>query len=420
MKAIINPKKLSGVVTIPPSKSLSHRAVIAAALTEGASRVDNLIFSEDIQATCEAMAHFGVSIDKGDNFVEIAAKGGLEQPKDVVECRESGSTLRFLVPFGAMVDGGVTFDGKGKLRTRPLTPYFDIFNDQGIQYEYNSSLPLTVEGRLKAGEFRIPGDISSQFITGLMFLLPLMKEDSTINITGPLESKGYIDLTIDVLNKFGVTVQNENHQKYRIKGGQVYQPTKYRVEGDYSQVAFWIVAGLIGDGIECVDMVADSLQGDREVIEIVERMGGALEVKDQSIVVTPSKTKGTIIDASQCPDIIPVMTVLAAVSEGVTEVINGSRLRIKESDRIKAIVTELNKLGADVTELENGIRIVGKSQLKGGVVDSWNDHRIAMSLAVASIRCTEEVTITNCRAIEKSYPTFYEDFKQLGGDLREE
>lgn len=420
MKVTIEPKILNGEVSIPPSKSMSHRAIIAAALSNGHSKINNLIFSQDIDATCDAMQNFGIHINKYCDRVDVFSKGKIVTPTHKVNCHESGSTLRFLIPFGAMVDEPVVFDGKGKLKTRPLTPYFDIFNEQSIRYDYRDSLPLVVEGNLKPGRFVIPGDISSQFITGLLFVLPLLDGDSEIEISSPLESKGYIDLTLEVLKEFGIEVENNDHEVYRIKGNQKYDSKEYRVEGDYSQAAFWIVAGLIGGEVCLKDLNINSKQGDKEVVDIVTRMEGLLELENNSITAKRSETKGTIIDASQCPDIIPVLTVLAALSEGRTEIINASRLRIKESDRLKAISTELNKLGAHVEEKEEGLVIYGKTELEGGVVDGWNDHRIVMSLAIASIRCKNPVTITGSSAIKKSYPTFFEDFAKLGGNVSAE
>ena len=419
MKVTIKPKGLKGIVSVPPSKSISHRAIISASLASGKSRISNIIFSEDIEATCSAMEMFGTSMVKNGNSVDIISKGKIKSPTRTIDCRESGSTLRFLVPFGGIVDEPVVFNGKGKLKTRPMDPYFNIFDEQNIRYTYDGGLPLMVEGQIKPGKFTLRGDVSSQFITGLMFVLPFLDGDSEIIITSPLESKGYIDLTIDVLDKFNVKIINNDHKSYYIEGNQKYSPSDMKIEGDYSQAAFWIVAGLIGGNNELKGLNINSKQGDSEIIDIVKRMNGKIEAKEERVVVSRSETKGTIIDAAQCPDIIPVLTVLAALSDGKTEIINASRLRIKESDRLKAIATELNKLGAQIIEEPEGLVIYGREHLSGGVVDSWNDHRIAMSLAIASIRCTDKVVITNSQAIEKSYPNFFEDFKKLGGNISE-
>ena len=414
-------KRLEGDVVIPPSKSLSHRSIIAAGLADGLSNIDNIIKSKDIIATIGCMELINAKADYNDNKYIIKGNNGDFNVSDslVFECNESGSTLRFMIPLGTLVDKPVEFIGKGMLITRPLDPFFEIFKEQGVEYSYDNKLPLQIEGTLKSGTFNISGDISSQFITGLMYTLPLLDGDSIINITTNLESKGYLDLTMDVLEEFGVSVENKDYKQFIIKGNQKYRSRDYRVEGDYSQVAFWIVAGLINGSINCKDMRMDSKQGDQEILDIVKRMGGNLSFAGDTIHVEKSETKATVIDGSQCPDIIPVLTVLASVSKGETRIINASRLRIKECDRLKAISEELNKLGADITELEDGLVIRGKEKLKGGYVKGWNDHRIVMSLAVASLVCEEPVFIEGSGAITKSYPHFFDQFKSLGGEVNE-
>lgn len=415
----IIPTVLQGKINIPPSKSLSHRAVIAAGLAEGKSRIENLLYSDDIEATCKAMGALGIEMTNLGNVLEVEGKSLLEVMQGNIDCLESGSTLRFMIPIALLTGQAVTFHGRGKLKTRPLDDYIKIFEQQNIPYEYQSSLPLTVKGTLKPGKFQIRGDVSSQFITGLLFVLPLLNGDSIIEVTSPLESKGYVDLTMDVLNRFSINVQHDAYRIFSIKGNQKYSANDYRVEGDYSQAAFWIVAGTLGGEIECEDLRRDSSQGDRAIVDIVQRMGGNILVENNRIKVQNAKTHGEIIDASQCPDIVPVLTALAALSEGTTEIINAGRLRIKESDRLKAMATELNKLGAHVIEQPEGLIIHGKNSLNGGTVDSWNDHRIAMALAIASIKCTEPVIITNSHAVSKSYPGFFQDFNRVGGKYLE-
>ncbi|AJA49868.1 3-phosphoshikimate 1-carboxyvinyltransferase [Clostridium pasteurianum DSM 525 = ATCC 6013] len=421
----ITPSKLQGEVTIPPSKSLSHRAIIAAGFSKGKSVVENVMFSEDIVTTCNAMEALGVKIDKvkeADNIYTLKIEGNsdLKLLKREIDCSESGSSLRFFIPICLAEKNDVVFTGRGKLVSRPLDQYYKIFDKQGIEYSNNNGmLPLNVHGKISPGEFTIDGDVSSQFITGLMFTLPLLEGDSKIIINKTLESKGYLDLTMDILEKASIEIVNRDYKEFLIKGNQQYNSKDYRVEGDFSQAAFWLVAGVIGGKIDCLDLNSSSRQGDKEVIDIIKRMEGSLINGSSSIVAKTSNTKATVIDASQCPDIIPVLAVLAAVSEGTTEIINAGRLRIKESDRLTAITTELNKLGADLEEKEEGLIIRGKKELTGGEVESWNDHRIAMALAVASIRCTDEVTIKDSGCVKKSYPTFWEDFKKLGGNVHE-
>lgn len=418
----ITPSMLGGEITIPPSKSLCHRAIICASLSKGESTIQNFTMSEDMRATIGGMEALGAKIEKKQNVNTLTLKinGGFNRIRNEIDCIESGSTLRFLIPI-ALLDGGkTTFTGRGKLVSRPIEPYLDIFNSQNIKYMLqNGQLPLGVEGALKSGEYRVKGNISSQFITGLMFALPLLNGDSRIIVTTELESKGYIDLTLDVLWKYGIEIENKDYKEFYIKGNQKYIGRDYYVEGDFSQAAFWIVAGLLGNGIICKGLNPSSLQGDRAILDIVREMGGHFEQKGDIIHVHGSRTLGGVIDASQCPDLVPILAVLGALSSGTTKIINAARVRIKESDRLKAISQELIKLGAHIEELEDGLIIKGREQLNGGEVDSWNDHRIAMALAVASIKSREPVIITNSSAVKKSYPGFWDDFKSLGGKVNE-
>ena len=426
MKIKIKPSILNGKIEIPPSKSYSHRAVIAAALAENSrkSKIDNLKFSVDIITTTDIMENWGAKIKRFESALEIIGNDGKVVPKDkYVQCNESGSTIRFLIPIGITDENELVFDGKGKLVDRPLDSYYRIFDKQGIFYKNeNGKLPLTVNGKLKAGNYEIDGNISSQFITGLLYALPLLDGDSKLTINKNLESKGYIDLTLEILKLAGIQIVNNNYKSFDIKGNQIYKPFDYTVEGDYSQVAFWIVAGIIsankGNEVKCLHVNKNSLQGDREIIEIVERMGANIEIFGDYIIVKPSKTKGTVIDISQCPDIGPILTVLGALSEGETRIINGERLRIKESDRITSIKTELNKLGANVAEEGDSLIIQGVEEFKGGVtVNAWNDHRIAMSLAIASTRCEKEIILEEAESVRKSYPHFWDDFVKMGGEI---
>lgn len=421
----IYPGKLSGEVKIPPSKSMAHRAVICAALGDGNSKVTNIDYSDDIIATIEAMRALGAKITKKEDYLEVY---GVNSPENIeansvkeqrtIDCNESGSTLRFLVPIAALFDGVNRFVGRGNLGKRPLDTYYKIFNEQGIKYSYKDGiLDLKTEGKLKAGEFKMEGNISSQFITGLLFTLPLLDGDSKIVITTEMESKGYIDLTLRAIKDFGVEIINNNYEEFIIKGNQIYKSIDYRVEGDYSQAAFFFCADALSSNIVLNDLKLDSLQGDKEIIDILQRMGLKLNNKDNGLIGSASVgLKSTIIDGSQCPDIIPVVSLVAALSEGTTEIINAGRLRIKECDRLAAVTSELNKLGAKIIEKEEGLIIEGVKGLKGNVeVWSHKDHRIAMTMAIASTMCKEPIILKDYECVSKSYPQFWDDFKNLGG-----
>jgi 3-phosphoshikimate 1-carboxyvinyltransferase len=417
----IMPGQLNGEVIIPPSKSLSHRAIISGAMAKGKSNITNLIMSDDIEATIEAMEALGVNISKGEHDVEINGTGTLVRAKNVINCRESGSTIRFLVPISLLADGEIKFTGEGRLPKRPLTTFLNIFDEFGVKYEKGEDhLPLTINGKLTGGRYKMKGNVSSQFITGLMYTLPKLDGDSIIEITTPLESIGYVDLTLDMLKKSGIEVENRDYKEFHIKGNQDFKPVNYRVEGDYSQGAFWMVAATLGAGLDCIGLEEESLQGDKAILNIIEKMGGTVKNTSKGLTSEFIKTNGATIDLSQCPDLGPIVTVMASVSEGETRIINAERLRIKECDRITSMVTELNKIGADITETEDGMIIRGVKKLKGGArVSSWNDHRVAMALAVASTQCEEPIIIEGAESVKKSYPHFWEHFRQLGGKAEE-
>lgn len=421
----VYPGKLKGDVKIPPSKSMAHRAVICAALSDGVCKVTNIDYSDDIIATIEAMKSLGAVITKKDDYLEVI---GIKSPDNkvndnidserTIDCNESGSTLRFLVPIAALFEGVNRFVGRGNLGKRPLNTYYEIFDEQGIKYSYKEGiLDLKTEGKLKAGEFKVKGNISSQFITGLLFTLPLLEGDSKIVITTEMESKGYIDLTLSAIKDFGVEIINNNYEEFIIKGNQTYTARDYRVEGDYSQAAFFLCGDALSNEVVVNDLKLDSLQGDKEVIDILQRMGVKIEEKNAGLIGTvEGQLKSTVVDGSQCPDIIPVVSLAAALCNGTTEIINSGRLRIKECDRLAAVTSELNKLGAKITEKEDGLIIEGVSKLKGGcTVWSHKDHRIAMTLAIASTVCEEPIIIEDYECVSKSYPEFWKDFKNLGG-----
>ncbi len=422
MNVRIKPGLLKGDLVVPPSKSLSHRAIIAAGLAKGKSVISNILFSKDILATISAIEAIGARVERNGDTLIIEGRGYTERINDVIDSNESGSTVRFMIPIALTADKPITFVGKNNLVNRPLDAFLEIFDEQGIKYEKedNKYLPLKVYNGLKPGVFKIKGDISSQFITGLLYALPMLKEDSKIIITTNLESKGYIDLTIDMLKLFGIEIINNNYEEFIIKGNQTYQPHDYQVEGDFSQSAFFLVADLLGSDINLLAMNPNSHQGDKKIIADIKDFGGRIEFKNGILKAYPTNTIGATIDFSQSPDLGPALAVLGAKSNGITEFVNAGRLRIKECDRITCVKVELEKLGVKIKENPEGMIIEGLTDIKGGCLDSHNDHRLRMSFAVLATVANDDIVITNAECVSKSFPNFFEVFESLGGNVKYE
>lgn len=330
---------------------------------------------------------------------------------------ESGSTLRFLLPVMGALGHTADFYGEGRLPERPLSPLYEELIAHGCSISPIGSIPLTIEGQLQPGTFTIAGDVSSQYISGLLFALPLLDGDSRIVITGRFESKAYVDMTLKVLRDFGIEVSEEDYGFF-IRGNQNYRsPESYKVEGDWSNGCFWLVAGaFVQGGIKVTGLDMNSLQGDREIVRLLREFGATVEIHDDGIVVAPGKLNGIVIDASQIPDMVPILAVLAAVAEGDTVIRNAGRLRIKESDRLATVTQVMTTLGADIDEKPDGLVIHGVSKLAGREVSSHNDHRIAMMAAIASLVSEGKVKIKGKEAVAKSYPEFFRDMAMLGLD----
>ncbi len=412
----ITPTKLKGTVNIPPSKSMAHRAIICASLASGKSRIDHIEYSDDIDATIKAMESLGTIIDRFDDYLIIDGSSTFTKKESYIDCKESGSTVRFMIPISIVKDNKVHLVGQGNLGKRPLHTFYEIFDRQGISYDYTQDvLDLHIDGTLKSDTFKIPGNISSQFITGLLFALPLVEGDSIIEITSSLESKGYIDLTLQMLETYGIEVINENYQRFIIKGNQQYLAKDYYVEADFSQAAFYLVAGALGNDVVLKGLEMNSKQGDKEVVDILKRMNCTIEEVADGIKVSTSGLCSTLINASQCPDVIPVVSLACTQAKGHSSIIEGIRLRIKECDRIVASVSQLSKLNANMEETKEGMEIDGPTSLIGARVSSYDDHRIAMMLAIAATVTDGKVTIENPDCVSKSYPSFWQHYKELGG-----
>lgn len=408
------PSTLNGEIKSPPSKSLSHRALICAGLSNGTSTISNLVYSDDIIATIKALELLGVKFYRNYDKITVNGVKRIKHHSKLVDCNESGSTLRFLIPLFSLSKKEVIFTGSKSLMSRPQSIYQDIFKKDNNVFNINNN-KITVKGSIKARTYTLKGDVSSQFFSGLMFALPLIKGNSTIIIDGKLESKSYIDLTISILEKFGIEI-NEIENGYFIEGNQSYKPTNYTVEGDFSQAAFHLVGGAISGLVKVCDLAHTSKQGDRIIIEFIKQMKGKVIYLENGYITELSNTESTVIDLADCPDLGPIITLLAALSKGTTHIKNISRLRLKESDRVKSTVSTLKKLGANIESTKTEIIVTGKSTLLGGVtVDSYNDHRIAMMISIAALKCKNKIILTNANAVSKSYPGFFEDYKSLGG-----
>lgn len=413
MNVKIMPSKLIGKVAAPSSKSFSHRMIIAAALADGISEISNINPSEDIDATVEAMTALGAKIACDGNVYTV--KGiGKPAEKAVINCRESGSTLRFIIPVAAALGCETEFNGYGKLPTRPITPYKREMSAKGVTFDHTEGvMPFSVSGRLIGGEYRLEGDISSQFITGLLYALPLCGCDSSVILTSKLESKPYADMTIAALKQFGIeieeTVGKEGFPVYNIKGNQKYKPADCSVEGDYSQAAFYFAAEALGSELLVTNLNEDSVQGDKKILEIIQNMRYNNRVCGNYEPFT--------VDAADIPDLVPILTVLGCFTSGTSRIVNAKRLKIKESDRLKAIADAMNAIGGRVTAGDDCLEIEPVEHFRSGSVNGCNDHRIVMASAIASTMSEGIITISDCEAVSKSYPDFWKDFKTLGGNF---
>lgn len=400
MKVTITPSPLKGKIAARASKSQAHRQLICAALSKEACIIYCDSLSEDILATADCLNALGADIRYDDGkFTVTPIKTPLNDT--VLDCRESGSTLRFMISVVAALGTDSTFKMSGRLPERPLSPLKEELEAHGIVFLNPTSDTLKVEGKLVGGKFTLDGGVSSQFVSGLLFALPLLDKESSVEITGTIQSTDYITMTIRAIESFGISLGFKNNT-YTVKSGNYHAADEYHVEGDWSNGAFWICGSRLTDGeITCTNLDESSPQGDKKIAEIVNLLP-------------------CVIDAGNIPDLVPIICVTASATDGTTVIKNASRLRIKESDRIKTTAHLINSLGGMAEETDDGLIITGVGKLTGGRVDSHNDHRIAMSAAIASIISTGPVEITGADAVNKSYPAFWDDFMALGGKINVE
>lgn len=421
MNLKISPSPLRGTVRTVASKSQMHRMLICASLSRTPTKIFCNTTSADIQATISCLCALGADISQISSteysVKPIPQENGVYLPNRgaVLDCGESGSTLRFLIPVAAALGADVTFSGRGRLPYRPLSPLTEALSGHGAFFSATSGLPLSIKGKLQSGKYKIPGHISSQFVSGLLFALPLLSGPSEIFLTSPASSRPYIDLTLDALQKSNVSVFNKT-DFYSISPASEYRtPDSISIEGDWSNAAFWIVSGVLHDGVVCSGISRNSLQGDRKIVDILCEFGAHFTYRKNCVMPHASEIHGISVDASDIPDLVPILAVAAAYAEGVTIIHHAQRLRDKESDRLASTAAFLGKMGANIRETADGLVINGGTPLHGGIISSANDHRIAMATAIAATKAQSPLIIKGAEAVEKSYPHFFDDLAMLGG-----
>lgn len=409
MNITLNKKQINGTLPAIPSKSMAHRLLICAALSGERTEIACHALNDDIRATVQCLQAMCASVEYGNGLFTVEPK---EAVRDECDCGESGSTLRFLLPVMCALGTGGEFTMHGRLPERPMSPLREELISHGCTVSEQGVNPMTVSGKLSGGTFTVPGDISSQFISGLLFALPLTGEQSEIVITGKIESAPYITMTLSALREFGI-VTTFTDNIIRIPAGQKYtSPGRAKVEGDWSNAAFPLCAAAIGGKVTLTG-IGDSLQGDRGILRILRRFGAKVTEGKDRVTVEHAPLSPITLDATDIPDLVPVIAVTALAAKGDTVITGAARLRIKESDRIATVCEMINALGGRATPARDGLTVHGTGRVAGGTVNSHNDHRIAMSAAVASFLSDAEVTVEDAQAVAKSYPHFFEDLESL-------
>ncbi len=415
MDVKITRSRLEGTVKAISSKSDAHRILIAAALSDKKTVIHCNSDSEDIKATVGCLEALGAKITRDGDVITVIPVENSEK-KATLDCRESGSTLRFLLPVAAALGKDAVITGSGRLPSRPIVPLRNEMEKKGVTFTPPWQFPIEISGGLQSGEYTLKGNVSSQFVTGLLFALPLLDGDSSIRLLPPVESRSYINMTVNTLSKFGITV-TEKDDTYYIKGSQKYiSPEEIFVEGDWSNAAFFLCAGAINGDVTVTGLDFNSLQGDKKIVDILNRMGADVKADGDGVRVKSAELHGVQIDASDIPDLVPVLSVTAAnAKSGITVVTNAERLRLKESDRLQAICESLTRLGNVNAQTDDGLVVWCDEKISGGEVSSYSDHRMVMSAAVAALGSSGEITVREAQAVSKSYPNFFEDYKMLGG-----
>ena len=417
MRAVIEPGRIGGTLEAPPSKSMAHRLLICAGLAGGESVIDRVDPSQDVRATARALEALGARVRLENGRARVTGCGGaLRLPGGPVDCGESGSTLRFLIPLFAGCGGPVRLLGHGRLMQRPQDVYARLFAQQGLPFAQDGD-GLCLCGPLRPGEYRVEGGVSSQFISGLLLALPLLSGDSVLRVTSPFESQSYVVLTLAAMEDFGVRVRREQNDFF-IPGNQRYLPRDCTVEGDASQAAFFAVLGAVRGGVTVTGLRPDSRQGDRVIFSILRRCGADMTPVPGGWRFEKSALHAVDIDLADCPDLGPILMVLGLFCEGETVIRNAGRLRVKESDRIAAMQREVEKLGGRI-EAEGGtVRVRGAALHGAQNLAAHNDHRVVMALAAAALAADVPVCIDGAQAVQKSWPDFFERARELGAEVK--
>ncbi len=415
MTVTIDPKTvLSGTIDIISSKSDIHRCIICAALSDKPTKITFCGLSKDILTTIECVKMLGAKAEFFDGSLTVIPCDKTKIMQGLtLDCQESGSTARFLLPIAAAICKNVTLVGSGRLPERPFSSLCESLSSHGAGFS-SDKLPITVNSPVKnGGVYEIPGNVSSQYISGLLLMLPLFAEGGEVVITTPLESAGYVDMTVDTMTKFGIEIE-KSQNGYKVKPNQKYRsPEKIRAQGDWSSAAFWLCADALGANVVLSGLDENCPQGDRAVMEILEKFGAKKIVTDEGISFEAGRLHGIEFDASNIPDLVPVLSVVACAARGKTRIYGAKRLRLKESDRLETTRDFLTRLGAKVTVTDDGLEIEGVGKLCGGTVLGHNDHRIVMASAISSLICKGQVVIEGAQAVEKSYTTFFNEFDKL-------
>lgn len=433
MDALIKPSELAGQVPAISSKSMAHRLLILAALAPAPTELACNTTSEDIEATIRCVEALGARVERANGTLRVTPIPGRADDDNVpdavfepvLDCGESGSTLRFLLPVVGALGHGATLTGHGRLARRPLSPLYEQLESHGLALSAQGSFPLVVQGRLSPGRFELPGDVSSQYVTGLLLAAPLLASPTEVVVSEPVQSRPYIRLTIDALEAFGVHVQ-VSHELRQRKAASVYAVSPTRlvspgtcvVEGDWSNAAFWLAAGSLSrQGVTVSGLNLASSQGDRSIVAALAAMGARIARKGDAIRATADAPRPVALDVSDFPDLVPPLAAAAALVPGTTRLANAGRLRLKESDRLATVSATLEAFGVPVRIEGDGLVIEGRDTLRATEVDAANDHRIAMMAGVLAAHADGTSRIRDAGCVAKSYPTFWDDFSRLGGSV---